>query len=142
VLLAGLFLLSGCAVKGLGKRSLSVSLTAAADCNSCGRPTGNPLQYRVLQVKDASVMTGMALTQLWDKESEKLGAALLDRREAFIDPGKTQRLQVVRKPEATAMIVVGNFCRSRGTCWYYAQPLSQGGSVKLVAGADCFSVGR
>jgi type VI secretion system VasD/TssJ family lipoprotein len=130
--------LSGCAAT----KALHVSLTATADCNSCGKSTGYPLTYRVLQVTDASVVTGMSLAQLWNKESNLLGPALLDRQEFFVDPGQTKSLPVARKPGAAAIIVVGNFCRPRGTCWFYAQPLSAGGSVKLVAGPDCLKTAK
>lgn len=139
-LLALVVLTAGCAkAPFVGKGTLHVTLTATAKCNSCGKPTGFPLTYRVLQVTDASVLNGMTLTQLWDKEEKLLGPALLDKTEAFIDPGQSRELPVARKPGAAAMIVVGNFCRSRGSCWYFAQPLAAGASVKLTAGADCLS---
>ena len=143
VLLAILCLAAGCGkAPFVGKGTLHVVLTASAKCNSCGKATGFPLTYRVLQVTDASVVTGMTLTQLWDKEEKLLGPALLDKREAFIDPGQTRELPIERKPGATAMIVVGNFCRSRANCWYYAQSLAAGGSVKLVAGTDCLTAAK
>ncbi len=131
---------AGCAAAPFaGPGTLHVTLTATAKCNSCGKPTGFPLTYRVLQVTDASVVNGMTLTQLWDKEATLLGAKLLDSREAFIDPGQSSELPITRKPGATAVIVVGNFCRSRGNCWYYAQSLETSAIVKLTAGADCLS---
>lgn len=134
---------AGLALSGCGAhRALKVSLTATADCNNCGKPTGYPLTYRVLQVTDPSVVTGMSLTQLWDKEDALLGPALLDRKEFYVDPGQTRALPVERKPGAAGIIVVGNFCRPRGNCWYYAQPLSKGGSVKLTAGPDCFTTSK
>lgn len=138
----GLVALSGCAAVGLGGGPLKVVMTATKDCNNCGRPTGYPLTFRVLQVTDASVISGMTLTQLWDKEEKLLGSALLDRREGFVDPGRSVTLPLERKPGATAVIVIGNFCQSRDICWYYAQSLSKGGRIKLVAGADCLSVAK
>jgi len=126
----------------MGKGALHVTLTATRDCNSCGKTTGFPLTFRVLQVSDGSALTGMTLTQLWDKEDKLLGPALLDRKEAFIDPGRVQVLPIARKPGATAVIVVGNFCRSHGTCWYFVQPLAKGGTVRLLAGPDCLSVAK
>ena len=142
-LLAVLPFATGCAkVPIVGKSTLHVTLTAAADCNSCGKPAGYPLTYRVLQVTDAAVVNGMTLTQLWDKEEKLLGPALLDRKEAFIDPGQTRELPIEKKPGATAVIVVGNFCRAKGNCWYYAKSLSKGGTVKLVAGTDCLSAAK
>lgn len=143
VLFALAALAAGCAkAPFVGKGTLHVTLTAAADCNSCGRPGGYPLTYRVLQVTDASVVNGMTLTQLWDKEEKLLGPALLEKKDAFIDPGQKRELAIEKKPGAGALIVVGNFCRSRGSCWYFAQSLARGASVKLVAGADCLSAAK
>lgn len=127
------------ALSGCGAPMLKLTLVASPDLNKCGKATGYPLTYRVLQVTDPSVLSGMSLTQLWNKESNLLGPALLDRREFVVDPDQTRTVPIERKPGAVAVVVVGNFCRPRGSCWYHAQPLSKGGSVKLTAGADCLS---
>ena len=133
----------GCAKAPLiGKGSLHVTLVAAADCNSCGKASGYPLTYRVLQVSDASALTGASLTQLWDKEDKLLGAALLKKTEAYIDPGQSKELPVTRAPGATAMVIVGNFCKTKGSCWYFVQPLAKGGAIKLTAGSSCFAAAK
>ena len=126
----------------MGKGTLHVTLVAAADCNSCGKASGYPLTYRVLQVTDASPINGASLTQLWDKEEKMLGPALLKKAEAVINPGQTRELPLQREKGATAMIIVGSFCKTKGTCWYYVQPLANGGSVKLSAGSNCFSAAK
>jgi type VI secretion system VasD/TssJ family lipoprotein len=136
-------LVVGCSkVPFAGSPALHVVLKAAADCNSCGKPSGYPLTYRVLQVTDASALTGTSLTQLWDKEEKLLGPALLKKSEAFIDPGQERELPLERQKTATAVVVVGNFCKSKGSCWYFVQPLSKGGTIKLVAGANCFAAAK
>lgn len=136
-------ILSGCAKAPLvGKGALHVVLAATKDCNNCGKPSGYPLTYRVLQVTDASALTGTSLTQLWDKEEKLLGPALLKKTEAYIDPGQSRELPVERAPGVKALVVVGNFCKSRGSCWYFVQPLSQGGTVRLTAGPSCFTAAK
>ena len=138
-----MLLSAGCAkLPFMGKSSLHVTLTAAKDCNSCGKPNGYPLTYRVLQVTDASAITGATLTQFWDREDKLLGAALLKKSESHIDPGGKAELAVDKAPGVTAMIVEGNFCKTSGSCWYYVQPLAKGGSVKLVAGSTCITVAK
>jgi type VI secretion system VasD/TssJ family lipoprotein len=131
-----------CAKVGLGGGAPKVTVTAAQDCNSCGSATGYPLTFRVLQVTDVGAITGMTLSQLWDKEAQLLGPALVDRRESFVDPGRSVTVALEKKPGATAVVVIGNFCQSRDQCWYFAQPLSQGSSIRLVAGADCLSAAK
>lgn len=136
-----LVLAAGCAkVPLMGKGALRVVVTATPECNNCGKSTGFPLTYRVLQVNDASALAGLSLTQVWDKEEKVLGAALLKKTESFVDPRQTKELTVEPEAGATAMIVVGNFCRTQGSCWYHVQMLSAGGTVKLDAGPGCFSV--
>ena len=134
---------SGCAKAPLvGKGTLRVVLTATADCNSCGKPSGYPLTYRVLQVTDASPLTGTSLTQVWDKEDKLLGPALLKKTESFIDPGQSKELPLQREKGVTTLVVVGNFCKTRGACWYFVQPLAQGGTVRLTAGSSCFTAAK
>lgn len=142
VALCLLTLAPSCAKVGLGGGAPKVTVTAARDVNSCGSDTGYPLTFRVLQVTDAGAITGMTLSQLWDKEPALLGPALLDRRESFVDPGRTVSLALQKKPGVTAVIVIGNFCQSREQCWSYVQPLSQGTNIRLLAGADCLSAAK
>lgn len=137
-----LTLAPACAKVGLGGGAPRLTVTATRDLNSCGSATGYPLTFRVLQVSDAGAITGMTLSQLWDKEQQLLGPALLDRREAFVDPGRSVTLALEKKPGVTAVIVVGNFCQSRDQCWYYAHPLSEGSKIRLRAGADCLSAAK
>jgi len=133
-------LLAGCAKAPLiNKGNLHVVLAAEGTCNSCGQTTGYPLTYRVLQVKDASALTGTTLTQVWDKEEKILGAAFINKTEASIDPGQARELPLERAKDAVAVVVIGNFCKAKGSCWYYVQPLTSGGTVKLTAGPGCFT---
>jgi type VI secretion system VasD/TssJ family lipoprotein len=137
------FLLGGCAkLPIVGKKALKVELRATPDCNSCGRPTGYPLTFRVLQVTDPSLLSGMTLTQLWDKEEKLLGPAMLKKTEGIVDPGRSIDLPVEKQDGATAMVIVGHYCQVTGSCWYYVHYLSKGGSVKLKAGPDCLAVAK
>ncbi len=136
-------LVNGCAKAPLvGKGTLHVTLVATADCNNCGKASGYPLTYRVLQVTDPSAINGASLTQLWDKEEKILGPALLKKAEAVINPGQTRELPLERQKGATAMIIVGSFCKTKATCWYYVQQLDNSGTVKLTAGPNCFSASK
>ena len=142
MLVAALTASAGCAGKGLGGGTLHVQIAAAANCNSCGKPSGYPLTYRVLQVTDASAINGLTLTQLWGKEPKLFAAALLASREDFVDPGQKKELAVTKEKGAVSMIVVGNFCSAKGTAWYVVQPLSSGGNVKLIAGPEGFTAAK
>jgi type VI secretion system VasD/TssJ family lipoprotein len=139
-LLAAALVVCACAKVPIvgGKPSVKVAFTATPDCNSCGRPTGYPLTVRLLQVSDASAMTGVTLAQLWDREDKVMGAALIAKTDDVIDPGTRKEWKVETDSKARAVIVVGNFCRAEGTCWYLVKPLKGGGaSLKVALEASC-----
>jgi type VI secretion system VasD/TssJ family lipoprotein len=139
VLLAGA---AGCAKVPLigGKAAVSVTLSATNKCNNCGKTTPQPLEFAVLQVTDPAAITGTTLGQIWGKEKSLFGDALLTRDAGFIDPNSKQAFSYGRNPKAKAMIVMGNFCKPDGACWYFIQPLSKGSRINLRAEASCLSV--
>lgn len=135
-----LALVSGCAKVPLvgGKPALELKVTATADCNSCGKPNGYPIYIRLLQVTDPSAMTGVSLAQLWDREDKVLAAALVAKSEQVIDPGTSKEFKIEKDDKAKSVIIVGNFCKSDGNCWYLIKPLKGGGlKLKLTADASC-----
>jgi type VI secretion system VasD/TssJ family lipoprotein len=141
-----LALLTSCAkVPIVGKSSdIDIKVTADANCNSCGNPNGNPLTLRVLQVTEASSFAGLSLVQLWDSEDARLGSGLVEKKEFTIEPGAEKVLTTPRQEKATAVVVVGNFCRTEGRCWYLARTLPEGGGVsfKVRAGQSCLTEPR
>lgn len=133
--------LTGCAkVPLVGGKAISVDLQASDKCNNCGKATAQPLEFAVLQVTDPSAITGTTLGQIWGKEKSLFGDALLTRDAGFIDPGAKQAFSYEKNPKSKAAIVIGNFCKPDGACWYHLQPLSKGSRIKLMAGASCLTV--
>ncbi len=135
----------GCAKIPLigGKPAVSMRVTATQDCNSCGRPVGYPLTLRILQVTDATGMTGASLAQLWDHEDKLLGASLIAKSEEVLDPGSRKEWKVGADPKAKAVVVVGNFCKTEGNCWFLTKPMKGGSaSLKLKADASCLREAR
>lgn len=136
-LLLALAVTLGCAKVPIvgGKPALDLKVTATADCNSCGKPNGYPIYIRFLQVTDPSAMTGVSLAQLWDREDKVLGAALVAKSEQVVDPGTSKEIKIEKDPKAKSVIIVGNFCKSEGNCWYMIKPPK--GGLKLTADASC-----
>lgn len=137
--LAGALLVAGCAKVPLvgGKPTARLVMRATADCNSCGKPSGYPLTVRVLQVTDASALTGTSLAQVWDREDKLLGGAFVGKSEDVVDPGVRKEWKVELDPKTKAVVVVGNFCKTEGSCWYLAKPV-KGGGVKLKLTLEAF----
>lgn len=138
--LSAAVLLAGCSAIGMGKKSISLNLSASADLNNCGKPSPQPLEFAVIQVTDAKPIAGTSLVQVWGKEKALFGDALLTRDTGSIVPGAVkQPFAFQRNPKATAVIVIGNFCKPDGSCWYATQELSKGSKLALEAGASCLT---
>ena len=121
-----------------GKPSVRLVMEAAPLVNSCGEAKGLPLTVRVLQVSDASALSGITLDRLWDREEKVLGSALLARGDAIVDPGTRKEVKFDRVSQAKSVVVVGNFCKAEGACWYVIKPLKGGGAtLKLSLGPTC-----
>lgn len=131
--------LAGCSMMGMGKKSISLSLEATPQCNTCGKASAQPLEFAVLQVTDAAPITGTALVQIWGKEKNLFGDALLTRDTGSIVPSSKQPFVYERNPKAKAIVVIGNFCKPDGSCWYFTQSLAKGSKLVLRAEASCLA---
>jgi type VI secretion system VasD/TssJ family lipoprotein len=128
-----------------GKPVLTIELTAGPMCNSCGKSEAHPLWFRVLQVTDATGLSGTRPEQIWDREAKFLGPALLNdpkTTENVIDPGTQKTFTFPRDPKAKSVVVIGNFCKTQGSCWCLVKPLQGGGGVRISAFADQFCLGE
>lgn len=133
-------LLAGCGGLMGGKKSIHLSIEATDQCNTCGRANAQPLEFAVLQVTDASAITGASLVQIWGKEKALFGDALLTRDTGSIVPNSKQPFVYQRDPKARAVIVIGNFCKPEASCWYFSKPLAKGSKIQLRAEASCLTV--
>jgi len=131
---------AGCGGIMGGKKSIQLSLEATDQCNTCGRPNAQPLEFAVLQVTDASAITGTSLVQIWGKEKALFGDALLTRDTGSIVPSSKQPFVFQRDPKARAVVVIGNFCKPEASCWYFTKSLDKGSKIQLKAEASCLTV--
>lgn len=131
--------LPGCSMIGMGKKSVALNLEATDQCNTCGKSSAQPLEFAVLQVTDPSAITGTSLVQIWGKEKALFGDALLTRDAGTIVPSSKQPFVYERHAKAKAIVVIGNFCKPEGSCWYFTQPLAKGSKLALKAEAFCLA---
>ena len=133
-------LLAGCGAVGMGKKSVALTISASAELNNCGKASPQPLEFAVIQVTDDKPIAGTSLVQVWGKEKALFGDALLTRDTGSIVPGAAkQPFAFQRNAKAKAVIVIGNFCKPDGSCWYATQDLSKGSKLALEAGASCLA---
>lgn len=120
-----------------GPPTLKINLTTIPTSNSCGGSTGYPLTVRVLQVTDASGLSGTTVLQAWDKEGQLLGDALLGKPvQDVIDPGMSKEWELERDPKAKAVVVMANFCKTEASCWHLVHKLKGGGGAKIKVTFD------
>jgi type VI secretion system VasD/TssJ family lipoprotein len=148
LLLVGLALAgAGCGIFGGGKpaaaggdlgREITLVLSADAKLNTCGDGPANALGVRVYQLGGDRGISGAPQAALWENDEKELGQELLDKQELFVDPGSKQPVTLRLKPQARAVAVIGNFCRSEGTCWKWVQPVEgMRSEIALQFGETC-----
>ena len=147
--LIGLLGLSSCSLLPFlhGKPVIRVKFTTSADLNNCGKAGTAPLTLRVFQVTDASALTGerTTLSRVWRHETDEFGTVLVGSPlEQVLRAGQPAELSLDRDPKAKAVVVVANFCKTQGSCWFVVRPLKGGGGAKLElnAGATCLQETR
>jgi len=141
----------GCSLMGKSTpkgRLLALKLTASSSLNNCGKSVPQRLYYRVIQVTDAAPLAGMKLENVWDRESEMLGGAFISRGpDLSIEPGTSRPdAPVAIDPRAKAVVVIGNFCMTRGSCFYFSQAipekLKKALSLDLTVDSTCIAPTR
>lgn len=147
LLCGAIAVVAGCAKVPLvgGAAKAKIELTAAANCNSCGKSQGYPLTFRVVQLTDAAPLTGVTLVQLWDHEDKLLGGVFVAKStDDVIEPGAKKEIGVELEEKTRAVVLVGNFCKTSGSCWYHVVKRKGGSgvSMKLNADAACLTVKR
>ena len=145
------FVLSACVVAqpahalpfiGGGGGKVTVTISAASDCNNCGSGTASALKIRVFMVTDeAAIRTVLNNKGVgWSKQIESAGATVVgEPSENFVAPGATKVFVVAKEAKATAIVVQGNFCKRTGAGWYFVQPVKSK-TLKLTAGATGFTL--
>jgi type VI secretion system VasD/TssJ family lipoprotein len=146
-LAAGVLGVWGCAKVPIvgGASKAKIELRAMPNCNSCGKDQGYPLTFRVVQLTDASPLAGVTLVQLWDHEDKLLGGVFVSKStNDVIEPGSKKELSVELDDKTRAVVLVGNFCKTSGSCWYHVGTRKGGGGVtmRLLADASCLKVTR
>jgi type VI secretion system VasD/TssJ family lipoprotein len=143
--------LSGCSMMGMStprSRLVAVKMTATGRLNNCGKSVPQRLYYRMIQVTDAAPLAGMKLENVWDRESEMLGGAFISRgADLSIEPGASRPdASVALDPRTKAVVVIGNFCMTQGSCFYFSQAipekLKKALSLDLTADSTCIGPTR
>lgn len=124
--------------RGGGKRTFTLQLESVAQANSCGQASGNSLNFRVVQVTDATPISGVPLSSVWDREDRVFGAAFVAKKDGYVDPGVQKvRFQYELDAKAKAVVFVGSFCKPAGECWYVTRTLDRGRTLRLVIDEFC-----
>jgi type VI secretion system VasD/TssJ family lipoprotein len=146
--LAVLASVAGCSLMGKStpkSRQVTLKLTATSRLNNCGKSVPQRLYYRVIQLTDAAPLAGMKLENVWDRESEMLGGAFISRgADLSVEPNASRPdAPVTLDARTKAVVVIGNFCMTQGSCFYFSQaiPEKQKKALVLDLTADSTCIG-
>ncbi|MCC6652728.1 MAG: type VI secretion lipoprotein TssJ [Candidatus Eisenbacteria bacterium] len=141
--LSALFaVVQGCAGIKKGSPTVQVTLTGAPDCNNCGGGTPSTVKFRIFQVADTGAVRTMLNKGLpWAKHVEAAGPNIvMNVGEDFVSPGISKTKSTQRAPNATAIVVEGNFCKKVGASWYTIHPFAKKGPLLITAGSTGLTV--
>lgn len=117
VLVAALATLTGCgsAPAKPAEAKARISATAQVNPNSSGRPS--PIHVRIFQLKEDGAFMDADFWALVDKETETLGASLVQRLEFDLTPGESKDFPLKVSPEARVLGVMAEFADYRNAQW-------------------------
>lgn len=109
--------LSGCgsAPAKPAEAKARISATAQVNPNSSGRPS--PIHVRIFQLKEDGAFMDADFWALVDKETETLGASLVQRLEFDLTPGESKDFPLKVSPEARVLGVMAEFADYRNAQW-------------------------
>ena len=117
VLVAALATLSGCSSAPAKPAEVKarIAATAQVNPNSSGRPS--PIHVRIFQLKEDGAFMDADFWALVDKETETLGASLVQRLEFDLTPGENKDFALKVSPEARVLGVMAEFADYRNAQW-------------------------
>jgi type VI secretion system protein VasD len=92
-----------------------ISATGTVNPNSSGRPS--PIHVRIFQLKEDGAFMDADFWALVDKETETLGASLVQRMEFDLTPGETRDFPLKIAPEARVLGVMAEYADYRNAQW-------------------------
>lgn len=109
--------LSGCssAPAKPAEAKARIAATAQVNPNSSGRPS--PIHVRIFQLKEDGAFMDADFWALVDKETETLGASLVQRLEFDLTPGESKDFPLKISPDARVLGVMAEFADYRNAQW-------------------------
>lgn len=92
-----------------------ISATAQVNPNASGRPS--PIHVRIFQLKEDGAFLGADFWALVDKETETLGASLVQRLEFDLTPGESKDFPLKVAADARVLGVMAEFADYRNAQW-------------------------
>src|SRR5688572_32796230 len=104
---------AGCGSAPAKPAAAKATIAASADVNpnSSGRPS--PIHVRIFQLKEDGAFMGADFWALVDKETETLGASLVQRLEFDLTPGESKEFPLKIAPDARVLGVMAEYADYR-----------------------------
>lgn len=103
---------TGCSTSAM---NMQVASTANLNMNEADEPL--PVVLRIYQLSQAEGFRAASFKELWRKDLQTLGNALLVKEEIVVDPAQTRRIDISRHENVKYVGVVAIFRQAEGEQW-------------------------
>lgn len=111
------------AIAGCGN---TVRVSAKADklLNNVGTESAMPVVVRVYQLSDDAAFNNAAFRDLWKRDTEVLGSALVSSKEIVMSPDSTESISVPLDEKTKFVAGFALFRNPDGAKWRFIEPVS------------------
>jgi type VI secretion system protein VasD len=92
--------------------------------NNAGTDSALPVVVRVYQLSDDAAFNSAAFRDLWKRDTEVLGSALLSSREIVMRPGSKENISVPLDERTRFVAGFAMFRNPDGVKWRFIEPVS------------------
>lgn len=118
LVLAVLFSLAGCG------NMVKVDVKSDKDLNNVGSGSPLPVVVRIYQLSEDTAFKSAGFRDLWKRDAEILGSALLSSKEIVMQPGSSQKVSFPLEGKTKFVAVFAAFRNSDAAKWNAIQAVS------------------
>lgn len=118
LVLAGLLTLGGCG------NLVKVNAKSDKELNIIGTGAPLPVVVRVYQLSDDAAFKNAAFIDLWKRDAEILGSALLSSKEIVMQPGSTENISVPLNENTKFVAGFALYRNPDAAKWSFIEPVS------------------
>ena len=113
-----LLLISGCG------NLVKVDMQSEKNLNSLSESSALPVVVRIYQLNDDAAFKSAGFRDMWKRDAEVLGSALLSTKEVVMQPGSTGELSLTLESKTKFVAGIAIFRNGEAARWNFILPVS------------------